>query len=175
MSGWVLAAVAAVLYLWSRGTGEGEGEAALTREQLIDVARQEARASGVPEWLVLANMDVESGIRHLGPRGSGMGRTYYPMGIQTNRGMDLTGLDGEDLHDSLSDAQANIHVGAQEWARIWGEYSPDVDRARMAWVMPAYARRGPPYPEKTGSVATATRLGNWRRAVARWGGPAAVA
>jgi hypothetical protein len=182
---WALGAIGVGL-LFSRQAGDKaarkmttpgrEGWTATTHADLVDGIRQEARFAGIPEWLPLAMAETESRIRPLPPRGAGAGQTFYPFGIQQNRGQDLTGfpMGSDELVGALG-PQEQLNAAVTEIARLWHLYGPDHERVRMGWVMPAYARRGRPFPEKTGSVMTARRMANWNRAVAKWGGPVPVA
>ncbi len=156
--------------------GQSPGGPEIGREEVIEKIRHSARLrhDDIPEWVFLATAQVESGIRHLPSRGSGNGRTFYPFGIQRNRGSDLSHIpleDTERLDAALGNLDRHINLGVDEVARLWRLYRGDIDRVRVAWVMPAYAKNGPPYPERMGSVPTSRRLANWRSAVAQMGGP----
>ena len=140
-----------------------------------DLARDAASSAEIPAWLLLSTGQVESGLRHLSPRGSGEGRTFYPYGIQRNRGRDIFGRfygrppdDQDELDAALGDLEINTQFAAAELARGVERYGLDPDRLRLFWVWPAAARSGPPYAEQYGSVPTARRLANWHAAIDQW-------
>ena len=140
-----------------------------------ELARRAADSYGIPAWLLLSTGQVESRLRHLPPGGSGEGRTFYPYGIQRNRGRDIFvryyGRQPEDLEEldaALGDLEVNTQFAAAELARGVERYGLDSDRLRLFWVWPAAARSGPPYAEQYGSVPTERRLANWHAAVDQW-------
>ena len=144
-----------------------------------DLARRAAAQYEIPAWLILSLGQVESGLRHTDPHGSGEGRTFYPYGIQRNRGRDIFGRaygrsprDNAELDAALSDLEINTDFAARELARGVGKYGLDADRLRFFWVWPAAARSGPPWAAQYGSVPTERRLANWHRALQRWQGVA---
>ena len=154
---------------------QDKGDANINMGDVEERIRREAKRYDytMPAYVPLAMAQVESNLKHLPSRGSGNGRTFYPFGIQRNRGADLTGLElgSEERDDALADLDYHIMIGVDEIARLWDVYGGDIDRVRVGWVYPASARKGPPYPKQMGSVLTSTRLSNWRKAVAKWGGP----
>ncbi len=180
MNDWLpWAAAAAALFAFSRKAG-ADGPMTypkLSRDQLIDLARQESEYHGMPPWILLATAQSESGIQHLAPTGKGQRKTFYPYGIQVNRGSYiLQGVSQDELERVMSDPQALTSMAATELKRGYDLYGDDVDRLRMFWAMPAWAKRGAPWPRTTGSykgrpILTSHRLNRWRRHVEQWGGP----
>ena len=149
------------------------------QQDIAQKIREEAARVGLPPYIALATAQSESAFRHLPPRGSGPGRTFYPLGIQANRGADIVNRlggtsyshDAPEVHEALGELDDHIAAGVAELKRGWDKYGPDHERVRMWWVMPAYARRGRPWPTMTGSVSTARRLNRWNNHVAAHGGP----
>lgn len=177
----IIAAAAAGLYLFTRkkepadqghGMNKG-GQSVSSDDEVMKVAQEMAQKHGVPLYILLATGQVESNLKHLPPRGKGMGKTHYPYGIQTNRGMDILGrmyqqsMTPEQVSEELSKLRVNTEAAAMELARGWKRY-PDEDRIRVWWVLPAAARRGPPYSGYSGSVPWDKRLSRWRDAVNKW-------
>ena len=183
----ILAAAAAGIYFLTRqGGGKNRSSQATQNRssqggknrssqsgEIVELAKEMAAKHGVPPHILLATGQVESNLKHLAPRGTGMGKTHYPYGIQTNRGMDILGrmygqsIPPDEVSRRLQDLAINTEAAAMELARGWKRY-PDEDRIRVWWVLPAAARKGPPYSGYSGSVPWEKRLKRWREAVAKW-------
>ena len=150
------------------------------RQRLImSKIRQASTRVGLPHYIALATAQSESRQRHLEPTGAGKGETFYPFGIQKNRGADIVNRvmrtnytwDDPRLETVLADLDANIELGVDELLRGYKRHGDDHERVRMFWVYPAAARAGRPFPSVTGSVNTAHRLKRWNEHVAMFGGP----
>ena len=175
----IAAAAAGIWFLSRRATDTTQTAPPKTakkapRSEVISVAEEMAKKHRVPLHILLATGQVESNLKHLAPRGKGMGKTHYPYGIQTNRGQDILqrmyqqSLPPDEVSRRLQDLRINTEAAAMELARGWARY-PDEDRIRVWWVMPAVARRGPPYEgQQSGSVPWSKRLSRWRDAVDKW-------
>ena len=173
MEGWLAAAIAFVVgsaFMRRRAEAAEEMEPA-SRDEIITIIREESARANIPAFIPLATAQSESGIQHLPPTGAGQRTTFYPFGIQRNRGADITGLEGDDLDDELLNLRAHIRHGVNELARGYRRHGNDHELIRMFWVYPSAARNGRPFPNVTGSVKTAHRLQRWNDHVIMFGGP----
>ena len=124
-----------------------------------DYIYSSARRHSLPAWILLATKASETN-KDLDPTGSDWGKTFYPMGIQRNRGIDTlkryykkygkkeniqwSEWTQEELDNVLSDPRLQIELAAFELARGWRKYknTPDsVNRIRVFWGVPAGARK----------------------------------
>jgi len=148
------------------------------RTDLKDMIAAAARRHGLPSYIALAMAQAESGTKALRPTGSGDGQTFYPMGIQLNRGRFVAnrvlhlGLADAEIIELLLNPASQIELAAIELARGWKRHrndpfgNPD-EAIRVFWAVPLAAKRrakGNPDWVKTwsGSYSWATRLKRWR-------------
>jgi hypothetical protein len=139
---------------------------------IVEQATAAANLYGVPPRIVVATVLAESNAKHLGPRGSGEGKTFYPGGLQRNRGRDVLRRMGHDPSEltaefvdaKLADLDTHMRMLGHELARGWATYPGDDERMRVFWVAPGVAKAGRPWEGKwSGSVPWSRRLSRWQK------------
>ena len=143
-----------------------------------------AARHNVPPYIALATAQAESGVKALRPTGSRDGQTFYPMGIQLNRGryvanrvMNL-GLTDEEIIELLLNPESQIELAVAELARGWKRHRKDPfgnpdEAIRIFWAVPAVAKRrakGDPnwMSGWSGSVPWSRRLRRWNKIIDRY-------
>jgi len=143
-----------------------------------------AARHNLPPHIALATAQAESGVKALRPTGSRDGQTFYPMGIQLNRGRYVAnrvmklGLTDEEIIELLLNPESQIELAVAELARGWKRHRKDPfgnpdEAMRIFWAVPAVAKRrakGDPdwMSGWSGSVPWSKRLRRWNKIIDRY-------